>query len=652
METPHSIQKKKFSRKEFWKHSLKPLSSKKKYFYDFVGFDIETIGESNNFYMGGITFYKWVKNKTIYINSTPENEIRQYTGIKKEEYYKILCYRKYYEKQKMVNELLGNEFKGKYFVATNLSFDFNALYFDNEKWKDFKILFRGSDIIHSVYSSYNSNKKGKTKFIDTMNYIPFGVEKLGKILNIKKLEAPSFLGKRKPLTEEEKLHLENYNMRDCLISMEYMYFMQDGINKGGGKLKISIASSSLDIWRRGFQNTLLIKEQYILKQEGFSEEQCKHYKKLIFQSYYGGRTECYVKGHIKKKLYYYDINSLYPSVMRNKFPLPNSIKIIDKPELNNIINWEGISKCLIKTPEKMDKPFLPYRKKGKLIFPLGVFIGSYTHIELRNAIKLGYIVKPLEQIIYTETFNPFEDFINYFYKKRMEEKKKCSPFELVYKLIMNSLYGKFAELNNDIYIVINKEFVKDIRKDVLNKMPPVFEENEKFYIGIIKKEYDGNHSFPVLSSYVTSYARILMYNYINHEEVVYTDTDSCITTKKLFSHSEKLGEMKLENTCKSGFIVKPKFYYLEMEGKENDFKIKIKGLRKATYNDFNMILGGSSIYKLKFFKLKESIRQNKKVNSVQEVKKSFTLFDDKRIWENPNEEGLEYSEPLIINENG
>jgi hypothetical protein len=41
----------------------------------------------------------------------------------------------------------------------------------------------------------------------------------------------------------------------------------------------------------------------------------------IKQSYYGGHTDVYKPNGVGRKLYHYDVNSLYPYVMKN-FPMP------------------------------------------------------------------------------------------------------------------------------------------------------------------------------------------------------------------------------------------------------------------------------------------------------------------------------------------
>ena len=580
-------------------HLLSPLKAGAITKYKFIGFDIETFSDSNIFQLGGLA---WKTEEQTY-------------------------YKKFWDRENMLTYLDNlSKCQKTYFVATNLNFDLIALFYDSCLWNRLKILFRNGDIIFASFT----NKKGvKIKFIDTMNYAPFSVEKLGDILKFQKLEKPSTwkavfkdgefykYDVHRAETKQEKAELEKYNRIDCLISSGFMKLMQKGINKAGGKFKITIASSSMDIWRRKYLNITLLKESHILNDEEISG--------FIFKGYYGGRTEVYKRG-VMKNLFYYDINSLYPAVMRNKYPLPNSVKKILNPKTEYIQNYEGVSEVYLFCPE-MDKPFLPVRDK-KLIFPCGYIRGVYNHNELRKAFSLGYELKHIsKQIIYTETFEPFKDFVCDFYALRMEQKKAGNPLENATKLILNSLYGKFGMKK------VNKTIIKDIREYSHSQIKDILTDDFDLIGHHIllstEQAYLGSYAFPVLSSYTTSYARILMYDYINSKEVVYTDTDSIFISENKYDDSGALGEMKLETFVTEGEFFKPKFYSIKID---NDIIIKIKGLSRASEYSFHLIKKGEAVPKFKISKIKESLRQGIDPLSSMIVSKKINLEDDKREW--------------------
>ncbi|MFO7884893.1 MAG: hypothetical protein R6U68_08735, partial [Desulfobacteraceae bacterium] len=117
--------------------------------FDFVGFDVETHTEKNTFLMGGLYFYKGTTEKRP-------------------------VYKVFYEREKMINYIIDNKkyFQRKYFVATNLEFDFTVLFKGTKYWNMFNLLYRGASLI--MCSEKIKHKHGRITFIDTMNYIPFG----------------------------------------------------------------------------------------------------------------------------------------------------------------------------------------------------------------------------------------------------------------------------------------------------------------------------------------------------------------------------------------------------------------------------------------------------------------------------------------------
>jgi len=574
-------------KKSFWRNCLTKLKGKIKK-NDFIGFDIETFGDENKFYSGSFYYYK--------------------KGVPMYKYFKC--------KNEMLKFILRREFRNKYVVATNLGFDLTGLFWDTPYWNNIagNLITRGSDILMASYDLGNNN--GKIKFIDTMNYVGFSVEKLGKIIGVPKLPKPDCLG-RLPNNKWEEFDLMQYNIQDSRISCDFMYFLQEGINKAGGNLKITIASTSMDVWRRGHLKDFIIKEEYLLKDSSI--------KDLIFNGYYGGRTEIFKRG-VFKDVNYYDINSLYPSVMLKKFPNPNSVKKIFNPNISYILNYEGVTECMVECPY-MHKPLLPLRVDGKLIFPIGNFKGTYNNVELRKALQLGYKITPLKQIVYTEMFYPFKTYVEHFYNQRLLYKSQGSNMELIMKLLLNSLYGKFAQRNRQKVVIkklhdmSDEEYLSYLKLD-----NPSFDVKNGVLIDIEKSEFNGIFSLPIFSSYVTSYARLVMYDYINKYDTIYMDTDSIFIKEKLNNCSNKLGDMKLECNVSEGVFIKPKMYKIDDE-------IKIKGVTRCSDEEFKDLLMGIGVSKVKFSKLRESIRRGINPNTKIEVTKNVCLNDTKRKWD-------------------
>ncbi|GJV03534.1 DNA polymerase-like protein [Tanacetum coccineum] len=232
---------------------------------------------------------------------------------------------------------------------------------------------------------------------------------------------------------------------------------------------------------------------------------------FIRRGYYGGHADSYIPSG--ENLYYYDVNSLYPFVMK-EYPMPGGVPVwygnLEDRDLDGML---GFIEAYVVCPKTLKKPFLPFRdKNGVLIFPTGEFVGVYYSEELKlEAKKSG------------------NDALSY-----------------VYKILMNSLYGRFG---------INPK-------------------------STITEGFPEELCSPNLRS-ITAYARIYMYPYTSREDCYYTDTDSVVLSKPLpeeMISSSILGLFKLEDKIAQGYFLAPKTYYYKSEkGKEI---IKYKGLPK------------------------------------------------------------------------
>lgn len=179
--------------------TLKPLFEKYIKHKNIVSFDIETYGTNNTFYMG---------------------------GIYSDEGYKV-----FYNKRDFIDEFKQEKYFGNtYIVATNLSFDLVGLYYNEPEWNHLDIVMVGGRII---FATMKNRKNQRLTFLDSLNYAPFSVEAMGKILGIPKLESPKALG-HIPENEQEKEELEIYNKRDCEVTYYFMKFLDEGFTQAGG----------------------------------------------------------------------------------------------------------------------------------------------------------------------------------------------------------------------------------------------------------------------------------------------------------------------------------------------------------------------------------------------------------------------------------
>lgn len=165
---------------------------------------------------------------------------------------------------------------------------------------------------------------------------------------------------------------------------------------------------------------------------------------FIRQGYYGGHSDVYKP--YGENLYYYDVNSLYPYAMTR--PMPGGAAKwhynLENADLDTLF---GFVLAYVECPDTIDKPFLPYRnpRTNALLFPTGQFEGVYFTEELKFARTLGYKIVPKYGYLFYKKESPFKDFIASIYASRKQAKNaNDEAISYIYKILMNSLYGRFG----------------------------------------------------------------------------------------------------------------------------------------------------------------------------------------------------------------
>jgi hypothetical protein len=457
-----------------------------------------------------------------------------------------------------------------------------------------------------------------------MNYAPaFSVEKWGDLLGLPKLDHPKCF-KRLPRSKIERRELEEYNIRDAMISAKAVDFLQQNFNRLGANLKLTIASTAMDLYRRKYQ-----KESLHMPDKDTIKE---HYK-----GYYGGRTEAVKRGFVKN-LKNFDINSQYASVMNREYPHPNYMRHSNKITKKTVLEYEGLYYCKVIAP-KLYMPYIPMRTKQKLLFPQGEFWAYLTAFEIREALKLGYDFQFKHGWLYLKTFYPFKEYMQVLYDQRLDLQKSKNPGEVVIKLCMNSLYGKWAQnfmRNEEIKHINNCSFKE------LQDCPIGYLKGEWVVMG----EREGkcpDFVNPIFSAYTTAYARDMLYKLIAKDEknFYYCDTDSLIS-KHDYPVSSRLGGLKLVGSIKQGIIVRPKMYMF-------DHRCKCKGVPKISSEKFEDILSHKRVAVEHFTQFKESVRRGFSFNQRHDFYKSLSLEDSKRSWPEPfSTVSLQDSAPITV----
>lgn len=359
----------------------------------------------------------------------------------------------------------------------------------------------------------------------------------------------------------EKLHksrrhlhrdeIRNYLRFDCVALHE---FVSEFIAEFG--LKLTMASAAMTQLTR------------FHKYQSLSREQDETFR----QFYYGGRVQCFEVGNITGDFKVYDVNSMYPSVMRNfKHPVSNTYRVA-KGNLNNSI--EDVDFAVV---TGVNRNCLPCKtERGELIFNHGHGIFFATGHEIRAGIETGtFDLDSVKLGYYFSSKIDFSDFVDHFWNKRIDARKHYRrAHDIFYKLVLNSAYGKFAQ---------NPEnFREYVMTDKILSHPWMLEaeySNGAMIFSRPAELRDDAYKFNVATAAsITGAARAqLLRGIASAERPIYCDTDSIICEHLTADLGPELGAWKLEATGDSAAIAGKKMYAIFNKGEP--IKYASKGVR-------------------------------------------------------------------------
>lgn len=425
-----------------------------------------------------------------------------------------------------------------------------------------------------------SFKKGKKTivFIDSLNWFKTSLKNLGDSIGIEKLEMPDF---KKSWDSQEWI---DYNKNDVVILKQYfLNYLKWLRTNDMGNFGYTIASQSFNTFRHKFMH-----------QQIYIHDNADAIR-LERESYHGARTECFKIGKFYEDIFYLDVNSMYPTVMKyEKYP----IRLIGELKTQNLKKLEQKLKqyCIIANVKiKTDEPVFSVKQNGKLIFPVGSFDVTLTTNELVYALKHDFIEKINFGYVY-EAGYIFEEFVDYIYDKRKIAKQENNNLDANFlKLILNSLYGKFgqqiaifSEIDNNEEIEQGSGYYVNTETGQKKKIKYI---NNQFFVE--KEKEESYNSFCAIASHVTANSRLLLWKYIKQaglDSIYYCDTDSLFVNKTGYDkllpecNDMDLGKLKLEE----------KSNYLEIRGlkdyvigdKERLKGINIKNSVKVSANEY------------------------------------------------------------------
>ncbi len=458
---------------------------------------------------------------------------------------------------------------------------------------------------------------------DSLQLLPSGQKDLSKAFHV--------LHEKQEYDDYEKHHdrqkMLEYLEYDCIGLHEILSTFREEM--GVNELPLTTAGMAMHVFRERFGGN-----DYL--------DMCGRKQDRFRLGYSGGRTEVFKR--YGEQLYYYDVNSLYPSVMLSEiYPYGPVCGTFDF-----IPDRCGYYYVRVKTPEYMHIPFLPKKEKNKLLFPLGEWEGWYYSPEIFKAMSLGYEFELIKGWYWEEYARPFEDYIKYFYhiKETHEGAKR-----FIAKLMLNALYGKFAQKTERI----KKYDLRDMDGDeVVEKQIIPYPQNMEFGYAPVSCGYS-KFIRPQISGFITSYGRCLLYEYmekVGTNNVYYCDTDSIVTDVQLDDKyiGTDIGQMKLEAELLQGIFLLPKVYAIKNKNYETIIRAKGMQADYLSYNDYMHALKGNWDYMKclvrKMVGFNEKLRRGIEGEYwiVQELEKQLSGDFTKRIL---MEDGI-HTQPIII----
>jgi len=279
-------------------------------------------------------------------------------------------------------------------------------------------------------------------------------------------------------------------------------------------------------------------------------------RKFIRTALYGGRVLHWKKRG--KNLISLDCNSLYPAAMAegcypigrySVIPIEGLVSIRTNGKLYQD-NHPYIAEVTLNAGN-IRYPTVPARSSSNgLIYPAGVFRGVYCSVDLQEAVALGYTIVEVHAGIYwKDSANIFKHLIHKLYNRRKELQKTGNPLQYTIKILLNAMYGKFAE-QYDTAVGYSKAPEETARKKISSTITlPNGQKQTKFKLTtpiVRKPQY--------IACFILAYARKIMNRIIANvgpENIYYSDTDSvyipveCADNPKVIENlSNTLGAFK------------------------------------------------------------------------------------------------------------
>ena len=331
---------------------------------------------------------------------------------------------------------------------------------------------------------------------------------------------------------------------------------------------------------------------------------------FIREAYFGGW--CYINRNLSRDDYkrggrVYDVNSLYPYVMRTK-KIPHGTPVYfvgDIPNEGKDANHYFFIHCRIKARLKDGKHFPFLRKKKRLAYAGIDYITTTNYID-DNGKEIDVIGKgknakpvllettltmteyymlfrhydvevfdPIDGVYFRATSLMFKRFVDEYYNMKVKsEKTGDAAGKRIAKMMLNSLSGTLAKVRERDNIIIR------------------WNESMTNYEVETRRSISTSKSYIYMAAAITAYGREIAIETAceNYDHFAYSDTDSAhiigkrVKNMLLDDGIGRLGSWKIEKEFSDAYYIKPKTYimrsgddyHLTMAGLSYEYKVAIE----------------------------------------------------------------------------
>ena len=401
-----------------------------------------------------------------------------------------------------------------------------------------------------------------------------------------------------------------YLMHDCIGLYECLYTFSKLIcdKYHIAQLPLTIASLALKIWRSNYLNTSIV-----LPDDKRDE--------FIRRGYFGGRVQylgCGVEtGYIYKKCKILDVNSMYPYVMMDDYPIgalfySTDFNSVVKQNLNKIPF--GMYRVSYNLPDTVKhSPFISHHDNKSYVFSHYAVDTYLTHEDLELITKLNGEYNVIEFYYTLESAPIFRDYVLDNYELKRTAK---NPVERqLAKYLLNCLYGKLGQKlvrravynayiddvqQSEINTVDKKQLAINLLSSLLfdeyppennlNIEPLTFLENSIIFAIDEPTDIKRRISNPLIAAYVTARARRVLWHELERHDAIYCDTDSLITQSDFIGryHEDELGAWSYDSDKKSGIIFND--VEVEVRGRKNYSVFKDGELLKSVHKGVSKLV--------------------------------------------------------------